>query len=215
MPEESVDGTVAPPIEAAPPGRSHRAVTPAVAGALVVLAASFALSVAFVLANGGLDLPAAARGPGSSGSPGADGLTATASPTATASSTSTAAPTASASAAPSVAPEPSPTAATKPTVGPTGSGSASRYELLTACPATPDCWVYVVRSGRQPGQHRQLLRRPAARGRAAQPVDRRHPVGGRSEAVAAGADPLGVIRNHVVDMPPGWPTLRITASPDW
>ena len=61
MPDDSTDGTGGRPDSVEPPRRSNRTVTPAIAAALVVLAASFALSVAFVLANGGLDLPAAQR----------------------------------------------------------------------------------------------------------------------------------------------------------
>ena len=61
MPDDSVGGTGGRADPVAPRGRSNRTVTPAIAAALVVLAASFALSVAFVLTNGGLDLPAAQR----------------------------------------------------------------------------------------------------------------------------------------------------------
>ena len=61
MPEDTVGGRADLPDSTSPPSRPNRTVTPAIAAALVVLAASFALSVAFVLANGGLDLPAAQR----------------------------------------------------------------------------------------------------------------------------------------------------------
>jgi LysM repeat protein len=170
VPEDSVDGADAPPITAPLPARSNRTVTPAVAGALVVLAASFALSVAFVLANGGLDLPAAAHAPGGSGSPDAGGLGATPSTAgASAPTASSPAPIASAgtspSAEPSVAAEPSQSAAQPGPSGPSGQSAApasappasasaptpgsssNRYDLLTACPDTTDCWVYVVRAG--------------------------------------------------------------------
>jgi len=65
VPEDSDAGTGGLAHAARSPGRSNRTVTPAIAAALVVLAASFALSVAFVLSNGGLDLPAAERPAGS------------------------------------------------------------------------------------------------------------------------------------------------------
>jgi hypothetical protein len=128
-------------------------VTPAIAAALVVLAASFALSVAFVLANGGLDLPAAQRPP-SSTSAIAQGSTppATATPLAQGSSPpASPAPSSSAPTAASPEPTPAPTAKPSPTTRPTPAAtprsSSNRYDLLTACPDEPDCWIYVVREG--------------------------------------------------------------------
>jgi LysM repeat protein len=147
VPEDSVDGRGGRPDPVAPPSHSNRTVTPAIAGALVVLAASFALSVAFVLANGGLDLPAAERaagsgavasvGPTEAGSPPASPApAATASPeTAEASETATSSPTAT---------EPTSTSTLGLT---TPRPSSNRYDLLTACPDAPDCWIYVVRQG--------------------------------------------------------------------
>ncbi len=154
MPEDSVAGSGGPQDSAIPAARSNRAVTPAVAGALVVLAASFGLSVAFVLANGGLDLPAAAHAPRGSSD-------LAAAPTATVTVTPSVAPTGAPSVlvspeptpsaieptpAPSLAATPRPTIV-PPTIAPTPGPSSNRYELLTACPDTPDCWVYVIREG--------------------------------------------------------------------
>jgi hypothetical protein len=131
--------------------------TPAIVGALLVLAASFALSVGFVIANGGLDLPAAASRSqqaalaSAAPSPGAS-LAASAVP---------ASPSSAPSAGPAASPEPSatPTATASPTrtnapaltsapsPAETPGSSSDRYDLLEPCPDAPDCWIYVVRSG--------------------------------------------------------------------
>lgn len=146
MPGDSADGMGGGPDRVVPRGRSNRTVTPAIAAALVVLAASFALSVAFVLANGGLDLPAAQR-PSTSSSAVAEAPT----PTAT-SSAAAAASAPSPIVAPPASPTPAaapatPSPAARPTPAATPRSSSNRYDLLTACPDTPDCWIYVVRQG--------------------------------------------------------------------
>jgi len=132
-----------------PQVRSGMELTPAIAAALLVLAASFALSVGFVVANGGMNLPTvgspsplAAQGsevaPGVSPPP--------ASSPAAGSSAPSPAPTPEASveaatSAPSVPPAATPSAA------PTASPTSDRYALLTPCPDEPNCWIYIVRSG--------------------------------------------------------------------
>jgi LysM repeat protein len=150
VPEDSVAGSGGRPESATPRARSNRTVTPAVAAALLVLAASFALSVAFVLANGGLNLPAAAQHPAGSSAGAADVPT----PSATDTVDGSIAPTGSPSPIASPTPLPSPTPATPtpstsaaPSTAPTPRPSSNRYDLLTACPNTPDCWIYVVRQG--------------------------------------------------------------------
>src|SRR5512143_1394507 len=139
------------PNPVAPRGRPSRTVTPAIAAALVVLAASFALSVAFVLANGGLDLPAAQRPSGSSSiAGGAPTPSPASSSTAVAeasvpppgpSSPATATPTTSTPATPTA------TATARPAPSRSARPSSNRYDLLTKCPDAPDCWIYVVRQG--------------------------------------------------------------------
>lgn len=150
MPDHSVDGAGGRPDQVAPRTRPNRTVTPAIAAALVVLAASFALSVAFVLANGGLDLPAAQR---PSDSNGVAGGFATASPapssTAVAESSpppSSVSPPALSVPSPSIATSTS-TATARSTAPAPARSSSNRYDLLTRCPTTPDCWIYVIRQG--------------------------------------------------------------------
>jgi hypothetical protein len=135
--------------------------TPAVLAALLVLALSFALSVGFVVANGGMNLPVSSGGSASpqavlgSGGPGPSAessgvahLSAEPSvqpslqPSAEASvEAATALPTV----APTRPPTPAPTATPRPTSTPLP--SSDRYALLKPCGDAPDCWVYTIRSG--------------------------------------------------------------------
>lgn len=129
--------------------------TPAVLAALLVLALSFALSVSFVVANGGMNLPLA---PGGSATP--LGAAASSAPSGSASPDATTAP----SDAPTIAPTPEPTdepspaasieaATAPPTVAPTlappptPGASSNRYALLKPCGDAPDCWIYTIRAG--------------------------------------------------------------------
>lgn len=149
MPDDSAEGMAGRPDSVEPRSRSNRTVTPAIAAALVVLAASFALSVAFVLANGGLDLPAAQRPSSPAGAVAGGDL---ASPSAAPTTVAEASPAPSSnSPAPSPAgPTPNATTATPdatPSPAVTPRPSSNRYDLLTACPDRPDCWIYVVREG--------------------------------------------------------------------
>jgi hypothetical protein len=135
-------------VEPVPEVRSRMELTPAIAGALLVLAASFALSVGFVVANGGMNLPTGASPspvtaqgsaePGPSASPVESA--AAASPTPSPEPT----PEASVESATSM-PSPQPTPTPIPTA--TASPASDRYALLTACVDEPNCWIYVVRAG--------------------------------------------------------------------
>jgi len=120
--------------------RGERTVTPATVGALIAFAAAFVLSVAFVVAHGGLVLTAAATRSGAVDNAAGN------SPPPVASIAVPSAPTPTVSAASQVPPpRPSPThsAGTAATPLP----RSARYALLKACPDAPDCWIYVVRSG--------------------------------------------------------------------
>lgn len=126
------------------------AVTPAMAGALAVFLVAFAISLGFMLANGGLALSeaqtpvpsAAVLGEVETAAPDATPVespiaTSTPAPTATPQPTSTATP------VPSATPAASPRATARPTTRPT----SGRYALLRPCPDQVDCWVYRIRAG--------------------------------------------------------------------
>ena len=156
-------GAVAPsiPIEVPVRLRLDRSVhvTPATAGAIAVFLVAFAISLGFMVANGGLALTAAATP-----SPTEDVIGAvegtpsptfrpTADPTPAVTPEATPAPTPSPSPDPSATPDPTPTAtpAATPTSAttakPTARPTSGRYALLTPCPNQSDCWIYVIRSG--------------------------------------------------------------------
>ena len=137
-------------------GRTFRSLTPATAAALLALAASCLLSVAFAVSNGGLVLTAATTASPSGGVLAAENTaspTATAAPTPSPSPTPTASPTATPSPSPSPTPSPTPSPSPTPALTATPKSTTTpkptsdRYVLLKACPDKSNCWIYVIRSG--------------------------------------------------------------------
>ena len=130
---------------------ASRTVTPAIGGALVVLAIAFLVSLGFVVTNNGLRLDAAAPTPPGIGGVLGEVETAapTSAPTASATPQPTPSPIPTASPSPSPTPGPTPTATPSPTAAPTPTPkpSSTRYALLTPCPDAPNCFIYAIRAG--------------------------------------------------------------------
>jgi LysM domain-containing protein len=130
------------------------AVTPATAGALAVFLVAFAISLGFMLANGGLALSEA---PTPAPSAGVLGEVETAAPhptpahtpiaTSTPAPAVTPRPTATAAVVATPIPSPTPAATPAATARPTSRPTSGRYALLRPCPDQADCWIYRVRSG--------------------------------------------------------------------
>jgi nucleoid-associated protein YgaU len=127
------------------PGR--RTLTPAVGIAAIFAATAAVVSVAFVMARGGLQLPLATASapPVAVVSPGAPNPPA--SPAATAAASPSAAPSSPEASAP---PTPPPTAG--PSAAPTGIASPTLapddpLRVLAGCPDHPGCYLYTVRRG--------------------------------------------------------------------
>lgn len=136
----------------AAPAPRREPISRAVIGASVVLVAALAASFGFLAVRGGLNLPirsaqpshvAAAPRPSTSAGPSFTSSPADPSPSPAPPASASPAPTPS----PSPNPTPVPTAAATPRPTRTPAPTSNRFALLTKCPSTPDCWIYVIRSG--------------------------------------------------------------------
>ncbi len=132
--------------------KTGRIITPAILGSLIVLVMALSASVAFVMSRGGMELAAAVP----TASPTASVAVvaqASVTPAPTVAPTATPIPTPAATPSPSPTPSatafPTPTPTARPTAKPTAQPVArsNRYDVLRACPSTPNCWIYTVRSG--------------------------------------------------------------------
>jgi hypothetical protein len=126
----------------------------AILGAALTLAIAASLSVGFLLVRGGFDLaldsPSPDLGVAAAPTPGPTTISLAPGPTPR--------PTPSPTTVPSLPPQPpslapSPVVTPPPTVAPTrtpkptATPKSNRYDFLTPCSSTPNCWVYTVRPG--------------------------------------------------------------------
>jgi hypothetical protein len=128
----------------------------AVIAAALVLAIAASMSIGFLLVRGGFDL-ALASPPSSQlavvvATPGPTTFSLNPTPSPTPSPLSSASAAASPAApppspSPAVTPKPTPRPTPKPTPRPTTAPVSNRFQYLTRCPSTSNCWIYTVRSG--------------------------------------------------------------------
>ena len=129
--------------------RTGRTLTTPVFASLVLLVMAVSASVAFAFARGGIGLTAAESSPSATAFaaiPSSSPIAVVATPGVAASPSASATIAPSPSSSPSAVASATPGLATpRPTPAPTP--KSDRYKLLRACPGTPKCWIYRVRSG--------------------------------------------------------------------